>query len=733
MTSATRQRRVPPMILRRLALWVVWLGAAGAAAWLYFGPASNGSVRAVAEVVEYRIAPLEPERVSAVMVETGATVRQGDVVALLDGARVSQELSVVAAELSLAEATLRGQAAALGRERLAEERSFANAADQAEVALLQARVLAEEDRAQLSAVQAQVRRWQDLVDKRMAATETLDQLKAEARVLERRVALHPRTIDTLEARFNDARQRWQKYQTAVDGAPGDAPAVPGEADAAAELAPLRNAVAVARASLEQLEERRRALTLVAPADGVVQRVLLQPGDVAAPDVPVLIMRPTGARRVFAYPDDALVRELVVGGKALVVPRDGTAERLPATVVSLGAGVAPYPEALQTTPNVVLWGREVVLQLDGPASLAPGQVLGVVFEPHDSGRGDVAAAAERPSAAAPEATAGMSRPQPLVVPSALRARSRFEPSGLAWMPALRRYLVVSDDTGLPDADDHAPWLFALDAGLRFDDAPRVLRGLDKVNDLEAIAVSREGTAYLLSSQSASRRGRRPASRTWLLRVSTSAEALEVTGKASLAAALAALNSEAAWSALGLGPRDPSMVRAGAGGFDRLLNIEGLTFDAAGALLLGLKEPLTPQGEALVWRLEEPDAFIDRGTLPPDALRLHAKFPLTAGPHGHERRAGIADLLQLPDGRLLIAASALATGERGPDAGQRADDGALFLATPPSGTAPGWRVERVADFPGLRPEAVALGPEPGSLLVLFDRGSELPFYARLPLAQ
>ena len=54
------------------------------------------------------------------------------------------------------------------------------------------------------------------------------------------------------------------------------------------LAPLRAAVDLARVRLAQLESRRAGLTLTAPADGVVHRAALQPGEIATPTSPALI-------------------------------------------------------------------------------------------------------------------------------------------------------------------------------------------------------------------------------------------------------------------------------------------------------------------------------------------------------------------------------------------------------------------------------------------------------------
>ena len=88
---------------------------------------------------------------------------------------------------------------------------------------------------------------------------------------------------------------------------------------------------------------------------------------------------------------------------------------------------------------------------------------------------------------------------MVLPDSLIKRSRFEPSGLVWVPQQHRYVVVSDDTGQVGLDEHAPWLFTMDRRGQVDPSPMLIRGADAVNDLESITAAAGGALYTLGSQ------------------------------------------------------------------------------------------------------------------------------------------------------------------------------------------------------------------------------------------
>jgi hypothetical protein len=305
---------------------------------------------------------------------------------------------------------------------------------------------------------------------------------------------------------------------------------------------------------------------------------------------------------------------------------------------------------------------------------------------------------------------------MAVPDALIAVSRIEPSGLVWVPALDRFLIVSDDTGLKDGtDEGAPWLFTMDRTGRVDAAPLVVAGVDEVSDLEAIADVGDGTYYLVCSQSLSAKGKRPIKRSCLLRVQLAGWQLRALGQVDLiGSVLAAAKGEggASWlRTLGLNVVGEALP----GRTEIELNIEGATA-RDGALLLGLKQPIDGQGRATIWELRQVDRLFTTRRLARADLQCVASVPLSVQVEGRDAPAGVADLLALDDGRLLVAAT---SPTRGPQSG-------AIWQLPVNGEA-----VLVARFAGLKPEGISRGPDPGLLYVVFDRQQEVPQWTTLQL--
>lgn len=297
-------------------------------------------------------------------------------------------------------------------------------------------------------------------------------------------------------------------------------------------------------------------------------------------------------------------------------------------------------------------------------------------------------------------------RPIAVPQSLRTQTPIEASGLAWIPELKRFLLVSDDTGFAKSGKrHRPWVFLLDPQGALEARPVELEGVSEVNDLESIAPLDGDRFLLLASQSINKKGKRDVARTELYLTKRQGRSWRVVAKASLFAALERDLSPQERAALGLetGP-EPT------------LNIEASVV-VKGALLLGLKEP-RGEGGALLWSLKDPEGFLRSGTLAPGQLTLFARLDL-----GRNGLAGSAfsDLAQSPDGTLFALSTI-------PNAGKKAQRGGFHRLTP---SADGrWRIETLARFPGLKPEGLAFD-RPDHAMIVFDEGDASPLFTEVTL--
>ena len=218
-----------------------------------------------------------------------------------------------------------------------------------------------------------------------------------------------------------------------------------------------------------------------------------------------------------------------------------------------------------------------------------------------GPGALAAPPQRPAPEPPP----LVEPTPIRVPPALAAHAlTIEPSGVVWAPSLERYLVVSDDTDDEKGARHLPWVLAMSRQGAFDEAPVPIRGVDEINDAESICAGPGGAFFLTTSHSPNRKGHTRAPRRMLLLLEPAGRALG-SKAASTSPPRAARPASSLFQIAGL----PPMGR---------LDIEAITYQD-GALLIGLKCPLSSTGGAVILRLAEPVAALKAGALRPAPSR------------------------------------------------------------------------------------------------------------------
>ena len=292
------------------------------------------------------------------------------------------------------------------------------------------------------------------------------------------------------------------------------------------------------------------------------------------------------------------------------------------------------------------------------------------------------------------------PASMEVPDALRQQNeRIEASGIVWATTLQRYLIVSDDTGIGD-HKHRPWIFAMNRQGVLDATPITIRGIDELNDAEAICAGPDGTFFLTTSHSLNQKGRARPARRMLLQLGLEGRALRVLGQLDLTA------TQERGGLLGLAGLDP-------GGS---LDIEAITY-REGALLVGLKAPLTTQGGAVILRLDRPVEVLRAGRIPAGSLSRFLESTLEATrSHGIVRR-GISDLVGLPDGSLVLVANS--------PKGMPGDGGGAMYRLRGSAAV------LVREFPGLKPEGVTLAEDGKGLVLVFDTDLHRPLWTRVAL--
>jgi multidrug resistance efflux pump len=655
-----------------------------------------------AEEATWSVASTEMGRVATLAVEAGDPVVAGQVIATLDGSALDAEIAVAEAQKA------RLDAIAPIKEAASVERI-----DQ-EIAKLERELLDDEEayaraRSEIEALEGERGRAKKAVESKLATADELGRLDAQYAATKPLIEQKPRQIALLKTQLEAARARRKDIE---------------EARAAGGTTSVGGDLLVAVARLEKLRRQRAEMTVRAPVTGRVAAVLKRPGEVLPAGQPIATVVGTRGRIDACVPKEQAML-VAVGQPARLHARGVDGPLAVGKTVAVAPTVGELPLRCRKYPTRPAWGRMVTIALDVPGEVVAGQPFDVEIDLSRVGHaivpvgisvvGTASAATSDPplAASAPSAAptaepfSGPREPVAMRVPESLRDASRFEPSGVLWRRDLGRYVIVSDDTGQKNVHDRAPWLFTMDTRGNVDPDPIAIDGIGEVDDLESIAAGASGEIFVLASQSHSKKGRRPASRTAFLKLSAQGSKLRAEGEVHLAELIEAAGSEVA-ARLGL----PSNAQD--------LEIEAMTFHD-GALFLGLKGPLDADGRALIWKLAEPGALFEKKTLDAAGLALWGRVTLDADIDGKSVPGGISELLFLPDGSLAIASTS--SREEG-----TVESGRLWrVAEPAAGTLTA-RVVRT--FHGQKPEGLSLSAAPGRVVVVFDAGRATPSWMELP---
>jgi HlyD family secretion protein len=274
------------------------------------------------EAVEVRIASKIPGEVKSILVEEGAPVKRGDVLALVDHANLDDQLRQAEAAVDLAQA----QADLVRKGARAED------IRQAEEALKQA----------------------------AAGLEVADKDAARARELLLKGGATVKQNDDAEARLSVARAQ---HQQAVEMLKKVRAISRPEEIRAADAR-----LAQARAAADLLRRTILDCTVVAPADGVITRRLAQPGEYVIPGAGLLVLSRLDSVHVMIYlatPELGLVRL----GDAADVTIDAFPDRpFPGRVTYISSEAEFTPKNVQTKDDRVKLVFGVKIEIPNPEGL-----------------------------------------------------------------------------------------------------------------------------------------------------------------------------------------------------------------------------------------------------------------------------------------------------------------------------------------------------------------------------
>ena len=451
--------------------------------------------------------------------------------------------------------------------------------------------------------------------------------------------------------------------------------------------------------LALLLKEKRKLLVYAQMDGVVGSVLCKAGEKISPFVPILTLYRPFPSFVKAYIHETVHNRAKVGEAVTVVSRSDPAKGVTGRIEGTGSRIVEYPLRLRKRPDFVLLGREVEIRLpEGNPFLLGEKVM--IYPLKKKGNSYLAWIKKTAgswlglnlfAAELEDSDRKAKVPMDIRRSASLGHIPEIEASGLIYLPDLNRFLLISDET-----KQMAPVLYLMDPDGVIRSKTRI-RGLDTIDDMEAICADTFGNIFLACSQSRRKDGTLPDNRKILAKISRNGTDFEVLKKfylADLLKSAAVKNRAAKWA-----------------GFvdNEDIEIEGMFYNRRD-LYLGFKKPLK-DGRAVILRIGEIEKALDENRIRPDQVEIWRELDLRSDNSG--TRAGISDLL-FHDNRLIVLSSAAKKGYR---AGMlRVFNGEGILMEEYS-------------FGNLNPEGIAFYKDPmdakkRKLVITFDGGGKRP---------
>ncbi len=253
------------------------------------------------DIREVKLAFNGSERIDAILVQEGAKVSKGQLLARLDR-------RLLEAQLREAEAALEAQRQAVKK---LESGSRPEEIKQAEAELAAAR-------ARAKAARDSYRRLAKLAEKKLASPEAVEQARSQADAADAQVRAVQQTLALLKAG-------------------------PRQEDIAAAKAQL----AAREAALARVQRQLDNTELRAPADGIIRNRILEPGDMAFPQTPVLtlaLVDPVWAR---AYLPEPALGKVKPGMAATIYSDSYPGKGYPGWVGYVASTAEFTPKSVQT--------------------------------------------------------------------------------------------------------------------------------------------------------------------------------------------------------------------------------------------------------------------------------------------------------------------------------------------------------------------------------------------------
>ena len=358
--------RHPRLLWRRLlGTWpfLLWLLAIGVVIYLYHGSQHLRGMAGMVDTTAQPVAPLETARLASIQVTLGQKVHAGDVVATMDTSLVDAQLALLDAEMFESESNIGN----FDRSALSTIKSFEDAINSATAEIADLKRRLESATAQLAQLETEQARLDQLFAKKLIDATQANASRPQIAALRHEVGAYPEQIGVAEKRLQDAIRGQTDLRQSLRLEKGEdiKAAIGRRAEAQRKIF---------EASRKSASIRHQNYTLKATYDATVSRIMLQPGDVVSAGEDIIRLVNAHPTQVIGFLPEIHLAGLAEGKVVRVSRQTGDTRPITATVVSIAPEVDTLPPLVSPIPSQPLRGRRVIVRLDGPHDLIPGEAV-----------------------------------------------------------------------------------------------------------------------------------------------------------------------------------------------------------------------------------------------------------------------------------------------------------------------------------------------------------------------
>ncbi|MBM4055956.1 MAG: hypothetical protein FJ264_15090 [Planctomycetes bacterium] len=478
-------------------------------------------------------------------------------------------------------------------------------------------------------------------------------------------------------------------------------------DSGSDKNPFKTHIQRLERELELLGEEKQKLSVFSQIAGKIGAVLCRTGEQISPYDAILKIHTISPGHITGYIREDMSTLVYIGQKAKIVSVSNPSNQLNGEVVSVGHRTIKFPKRLGNwnRRSEPCYGREVLVKIPEDNRLLLGEKVIISIE-HETNKNIPETVKnnffpENNNSAGSEKYAINSNSEKTVAiktDSSLARAVNIEASGIIYLKDLKKYLVISDTT-----QNNQLILYVMDNKGNIDDDVYI-DGLNKIDDMEAIATDDEGNIFVTCSQSGGDdddSGNIPDERKLLIKIKRNGNSFVLDKKVylyDLLKAAAGKNKKAQWVQC-ITYRDTTIK----------INIEGM-FYHEGSLYFGFKWPLHNE-KAVVLKINNLQEVFEKELLEDGNIEFWKEFALQSD--RTKTPAGISDLYVYKNDLYILSYCKVKIN------GENKKTGDLWIYDMREDA-----LNHMRHFENLKPEGVAFNPDDNTLLLTFDHGHNHP---------